>query len=305
MKQFDYIPQMQSGLVALGFFDGIHLGHQAVIKSAFDGAGTKIVLAVGNKGAYNSLILTGEETCTQLERLGTEVFLKPDFAGIKGMSGEAFVKDILHDRLDAKRVACGENFRFGAGASMDSHDMAVLCGKYGIECVVVPLVRQQGEIISATAIRQALSEGNVRRAEEMLGRRYGYSLPVVDGQHLGRSFGTPTINQSLPADRLLPRFGVYASITLVDGRWYDSVTNIGIKPTVGSESPVSETWIRDFSGDLYGKNIRVEIVGFIRPEKKFQSLDLLRSQILADGEAALEITGHISQKLNTDIDSSV
>jgi len=296
MKFFEYIPEMQSCCVALGFFDGIHLGHEAVISAAFAGEGTKAVLCVGRKS--ERALLTPDETVRQLERLGTEVYLKPDFSGIKGMTGEEFVRDILSGRLKASRVACGENYRFGAGAAMDVNDMQRLCAQYGIECEIVPLVMMGDEVVSSTAIRQAAAQGDMVKAENMLGRRYGYSLVVVNGQHLGRSFGTPTINQQLPAEIQLPKFGVYASVTSVEGRWYDSVTNIGVRPTVGSDSPVSETWIRDFSGDLYDRTIRVELVELIRPERKFDSLEELRNQIICDGESARKITGEISQKLN-------
>ncbi len=292
------IPQMQSCCVALGFFDGIHIGHQAVINAAFAGEGTRIVLSVGRRAS--KALLTEQELSLQLSGLGAEFFVKPDFDEIKNMSGESFVRDILAGKLHAKRVACGENYSFGAGAVCDADDLRRMCGECGIECQIVPLVQMCGETVSATAIRAALIEGDVVRANKMLGRRYGCSLPVVDGQHLGRSLGTPTINQVMPSERLTARFGVYASLTRVEGVWYNSVTNIGVRPTVGADSPVSETWIRGFSGDLYGETVRVELVEFIRPERRFDSLDELKAQIMTDGETALGITGEISQKLNSE-----
>lgn len=297
MERLDHIPELQTSCVALGFFDAIHLGHQAVIRAAFSGEGTNVVLSVGYKGADNTLLLTREERCRQLEELGTQMYIQPDFAPIKGMTGEKFVRDILHGKLHARRVACGVNYRFGAGAALGIEDMMQLCGRYGIECEAVELVELDGEIVSTSAVCAALADGRVDSARQMLGRRYGYSLPVVDGQHLGRSFGTPTINQAL-SQVCLPKFGVYASLTFAGGRWYDSVTNIGVKPTVGQYDPTSETWMRGFAGDLYGRTIRVELVEFIRPECRFGSLDDLKAQILQDGKKALEITGEISQNLN-------
>lgn len=299
MMQLVYeIPKLNSCCVALGCFDGIHLGHRAVINSAFSGSGTKTVLSVGKKA--EKPLLSETELCDQLERLDTELCIKPDFDRIRNMTGEEFVRDVLHDRLHASRVACGENYRFGVGASCGVDELEHFCRAHGIECEVVPLVVTDKGIISSTAVRAALSSGDIGTVNTMLGRRYGYCLPVVDGQHLGRTLGTPTINQQMPEELYMPRFGVYASVSLADGVWYSSVTNIGVRPTVGADSPVSETWMSGYSGNLYGSKVRVELVEFIRPERRFDSLDELKMQIICDGERSLSITGKIVQKLNQD-----
>lgn len=299
MKSINEIINSAKSCVALGFFDGIHAAHQAVINSAFEGCGEKIVLSIGGSGkTLSGALLTARETERQLERLGAEIFLTPSFESVKDMSGERFVAEILHEKLHAVRVACGFNYRFGAGAACGAEDLRALCGKYGIECCIVPPVEMDGEPVSSTAIRTALVQGDIIRANSLLGRRYGYTLPVVDGQHLGRRLGTPTINQGIPQGLIAPKFGVYASISRADGVWYSSVTNIGVRPTVGSDAPLSETWLSGFSGDLYGQQVRVELVDFIRPEQKFDSLDLLREHIRRDGERALECTAELVERLN-------
>ena len=299
METLDYIPETERSCVALGFFDGIHTAHAAVINAAFAGNGERIVLSVGAKAQAGGAILTKEETAYQLGLLGAQLHLTPDFAQIKDMSGEAFVDEILVGRLHAARVACGFNYRFGAGACCGADELAAMCAAGGIECVVVPPVMCAGETVSSTAIRRALSEGETALAGRLLGRRYGYTLQVVDGQHLGRRLGTPTINQEMPEGLLLPRFGVYASVTCANGRWHSSVTNIGVRPTVGAPAPISETWLHSFSGDLYGENIRVELVDFIRPETRFSSIDELRMQIVRDGETAVSITENLVNTMNS------
>lgn len=293
LQSLSSIPRLESCGVALGFFDGIHRGHAAVVAAAFGGEGAKVVLTVGKKGLKP--LFTREETARQLEKAGAELLVAPDFDQIKDMTGEQFVSQVLCERMQAKKVACGENYRFGVGASCGAQELLRLCADCGIECEIVPLVMHDGEVISSTAIRSALSEGDVRRTKAMLGRWYSYKLPVVSGQHLGRRFGTPTINQTMPENVFLPRFGVYASLTHADGRCWQSVTNIGVRPTVGSDSPVSETWLQDFSGDLYDRDIRVELVEFLRPERQFESLEALQGQIISDGIKASLITGEICQ----------
>lgn len=299
MESINGIISSAKSCVALGFFDGIHAAHQAVINSAFEGCGDKIVLSIGGSGkTLSGALLTARETERQLAALGAEFFLTPDFDSVKDMSGEQFVAEILCEKLHAVRVACGFNYRFGAGAACGAEDLLRLCKKYGIECSVVPPVEIDGKPVSSTAIRTALAQGDIVRANSLLDRRYGYTLPVVDGQHLGRRLGAPTINQGIPQGLIVPKFGVYASISRAGGVWYSSVTNIGVRPTVGSDAPLSETWLSGFSGDLYGQQVRVELVDFIRPEQKFDSLDSLREQITRDGDTAVKITSELVEKLN-------
>ena len=146
----------------------------------------------------------------------------------------------------------------------------------------MPPVVLDGDRISSTRIREYIKKGNMALAWRMMGRPYSLCFPVVSGNKIGRTIAFPTINQVYPEHFMIPRFGVYVSVTEVDGELYPSVTNVGVKPTVGSDCPLAETFILNFSGNLYGKKVRVNLCHFIRPEKKFSSIDELRIQIARD-----------------------
>ena len=143
--------------------------------------------------------------------------------------------------------------------------------------------------MSSTRIRTYLIEGKVQQARRLLGRPFGYDFAVQHGRQLGRTWGTPTINQPFPPGYILPKFGVYASLVEIDGKKYYGVTNIGIKPSVGSDCVLSETWIPEYTGNLYGKKIPVFLLGFIRPERKFDNLEDLKDEILQNGILAKKI----------------
>jgi len=146
-----------------------------------------------------------------------------------------------------------------------------------------------GEPVSSTRIRGFIAEGEMDEAAELLGRPYGYCSAVQHGRQIGRGMGTPTLNQAIPEDFVLPRFGVYASKVYVEGEQYAGVTNVGIKPTVGSPCALAETWMPDYHGaDFYGKVVRVDLIQFIRPERKFAGIEELKTEIIKNGEQAKE-----------------
>ena len=152
---------------------------------------------------------------------------------------------------------------------------------------VVPTVEYKGERVSATRIRKAIENGEMEDVTVMLGRPFGFCFEVVHGNHIGHTIGTPTINQNFPPRFVLPRFGVYASAVYVDGKTYCGVTNVGVKPTVGSDHALSETWMPDFTGgDLYGRTLRLELLSFVRDEKKFPDLDALKAEISLNEKTA-------------------
>lgn len=280
--------------VALGCFDGMHIGHSKVLSAAFknnQSAVEKVVFTARNPDKGERPIWLPGEHARLLEDAGADVWIAPDFDSIRNFSPEDFAHKILVDKLRAGRVACGYNFRFGKQAAGNAATLQDLCHACQIECIVVPEVSLNGQAVSTTAIRGMLTQGDVRKANAMLGRCYGYTLPVIEGQKLGRTLGTPTINQAFGTgdSLLLPRFGVYASRTFIENTWHYSVTNFGLRPTIGDiqiMNPISETWVPDFDGDLYGREIRVEWIKYIRAEEKFESLDALREAIFADAQAA-------------------
>lgn len=285
--------------VALGCFDGIHKGHMTVIRGAVDCRSKNLTPAVFTfddnptallNGKKIPKLITTEQKRSLLEQAGVEYLFPADFNSVKDMSPGQFVSDILKDKLKAKRVFCGFNYHFGANAEGDCETLRRLCEKADIEVIAAPPVMFKEEPISSTRIRHALKQGQIKDVTTMLGREFSFKLMVEKGNQLGRRIGTPTFNQPMPVQLILPRFGVYASAVTTENGIACGVTNIGIKPTVGSDAPLAETWMPEVHcGDLYGKVIEVKLIDFIRPETKFNSIIELKAAILSDGEAALKI----------------
>lgn len=286
----DRIPAVDR-VVALGLFDGVHIGHRAVIAQAVrTGQGRCAVYTFSpatmtTKGDLRR-ITTDAQQSALLEAMGVTELFETDFASVRDLSPEEFVENILQNTLHATAIICGFNYRFGKGGVGDASLLTTLCAARGITVTVVPAVASDGQAVSSTAVRQALADGDMTTVRRMLNRGYRFDLPVEQGQHLGRRLGMPTINQRLPADLALPRFGVYASCIEVDGLVRYGVTNIGVRPTVGADTPLAETWIDGFDGDLYGQNLRVYPVKFLRDERSFDTLEELRAQVQCDAEAA-------------------
>lgn len=273
---------------ALGCFDGLHIGHREVITCP-DGENRKrTVLSIASNPEARRL-MQRDRWLSTLRDWGAQEVIEPPFSEIKDMTPREFVEDFLGTKLHAGHVSCGYNFRFGKNANGDAELLSRLCEESGMKCTVVPEVDFGSCSVSSTEIRRCLTLGETERANAMLGRRFGWSLTVVHGNALGHTLGTPTINQVFPDDLFLPKFGVYASETVIDGVKRYGVTNVGVKPTVGSPCPLGETWIPEFSGDLYGREVEVGLISFIRPEEKFENLDLLREAIHRDAEKSKEV----------------
>jgi len=196
------------------------------------------------------------------------------------------VQQVLRDQLGAVKVTCGYNYRFGAGGVGDAALLTRLCDACGIAVTVVDAVSSDGCPVSSTAIRQAIAAGDMTAARRLLGRPYRLQQPVIQGQHLGRRLGMPTINQLLPTGVVHPRYGVYASCVEIDGEPYPAVTNIGLRPTVGTDRPLAETYILGFSGDLYDTAPAVYPLSFLREEQTFPTLAALQEQVQRDAQEA-------------------
>lgn len=255
--------------VALGDFDGMHLAHKTVIT----GAENTVIYSVNNKFSLLQKSL--------FERLYPNTVFA-DFDEIKNMDGEEFINKILLEKFGAGIVLCGYNFRFGKNASWSAMDLRNYLEKKDVWVRILEHLDFEKEPISSTRIRKAVSDGKIELANKMLGYNFTFESPVIKGDKRGRTIGFPTVNQHLPEGLIVPKFGVYESRTFADGNEYLSFTNIGIRPTWQVDKPLAETHIFDFNGDLYDKNVRVELISYLREEKKFSSVEELKKQLEYD-----------------------
>jgi riboflavin kinase/FMN adenylyltransferase len=271
---------------ALGFFDGLHRGHRAVIsKTVETAAGNRLLPAVFTFGLKTGVQILPDALKEQkLRELGAARILSPDFDEIKDLSPGAFVKDILVQRLNAAFVVCGEDFRFGKDAAGDINTLGTLCAAHNIRLSAVPDVKDEnGRRVSSTYIKELIGGGDIKKANGLLCAAFQITADVEHGRQIGGKIGFPTINQRYPAGQIVPRYGVYASYAVYDGITYGGITNIGVKPTVQSDGLLSaETYLLNFSEDVYGRRLTVSLTGFIRDELKFASVGALTEQIRKD-----------------------
>lgn len=294
MKLFNSLDEIDTSppaSLALGTFDGLHRGHMAVINAAVESAPSleSAVFTFDSSPSGGASVITPEDKLNILQNAGVSRVYSFRFEDIKNMPAEDFVRNVLFGRCNARHLCCGRDFRFGKGAVGNTDLLKAMCNACGVQLTVVPPVCDEIGKISSTRIRAAVESGDIPTVNRLLGRPFGFSLTVIHGNHIGTGLGTPTINQALPQGFVLPKFGVYASWAQVDEKYYYGVTNIGVKPTVGSNRVLSETWMPEFSGDIYGKNVRLCLLSFIRPEKKFASLSLLKEEIERNALAAKSI----------------
>lgn len=284
--------------VALGAFDGLHTGHMAVIEKAMslsshEGLYPCVLIfdehpqkAMGQSAL--ELLQTAEDKEKRIKNLGADTKLI-SFERIRNMTPEEFFNEIIVSELNSGAVCCGYDFRFGKGASGNAQILKELCDKQGISCNILPASLYEGEPVSSTRIRSCIKSGEIEKANQMLGRAFSYDFEVVEGDKIGRTISSPTINQKFPEGFIVPRYGVYASETFVDGEWKPSVTNIGIRPTLTGKHLRSETHIIGYDGDLYGQRIPVGLLSFMRQERKFLNLVELKAQIAIDCETAIKL----------------
>lgn len=297
MQQFDMrvIPAIepvgapQGSAVALGFFDGVHLGHRAVIEAAASEArrcGLMPAVFTFELPEGSTLkggrILSTTQKHARMAAMGVRCVMEPPFADFCALTPEAFVKEILVDCFRAKAVFCGDNFTFGARAAGNVEMLRQLCAQYDIRVTVVEMARYRGEVVSSTRIRAALEEGRVADANAMLGTPYAVDWVVTHGKKVGTSkLGTPTINQNYPAGTLQPCCGVYLTRIRIGDTWYPAATGIGPRPTVDKEGAAvsCETYVPGFSGDVYGQHPVLEFHRYLCPVRKFDSLQALSDLI--------------------------
>jgi riboflavin kinase/FMN adenylyltransferase len=289
---------VRGGVAALGNFDGFHAGHQAVVGHALARArGLGRPALVVTFDPHPARLFRPDAPPFALTRLDQKLELFAAFGidatvvipfdvALAALSAEAFVADWLDTRIDVAGVVSGADFTFGAQRSGDTASLAALGGARGIRAEVVAAVEDKGGIISSTRIRAALRDGEIAAATTLLTRPFTLRGRVEHGAKLGRTLGSPTANMVL-GDYLRPRFGVYAvRVRLADGTRVGGVANLGIRPMIEPPVELLETFLFDWSGDLYGQTIDVELVEFLRPEWKLDGLDALKAQIAIDSDNA-------------------
>ena len=291
---------LEGAVYAIGNFDGLHLGHRAVIARA---------IAVARERAAPSALLTFEPHPADFfarrpvvfrltpprdkaaigAGLGLNGLVLMSFdASLAAMSAEAFVTEILVRRLGIGAAVVGWDFHFGKGRSGSAATLAEAGLTHGFGVEIVAKVEDGAGVVSSSVIRQALEQGDLAAAARGLGRNYSVSGEVIQGQRLGRTLGVPTANIALaPTNRLA--HGIYAVVARVDGRVYPAVASFGTRPTIGDGAPLLEVHLLDFDGDLYGREMEVEFIERIRDELKFGSLDALKAEMQRDKQRAREI----------------
>lgn len=283
-------------VVALGVFDGVHIGHRALLERArkesiLRGVPFGIFTFDTGSGVKNGIrqIYPDSEKLRIFKELGADFTVVANFEALKHQSPKTFVESVILEAIGASVTVTGFNFRFGRGASGDAAMLCELMRSHGGEAITVEEVTLDGITVSSTEIRKSISSGDIKKAERMLGAPYKISGRVEEGDRRGRGMGFPTVNLPIPPECTLPRLGVYASRVVIGQESFKSIANVGICPTFESRGVHLECYIFDFKGDLYGREVSVELLEFLRDEREFRTKDELISQILSDIQRAREL----------------
>ncbi len=290
IRQLEYIPNLS---VALGFFDGVHLGHQKVISSAVEYAkNNNLKSAVITfkehpfcvlKNIKPQYILSRQDSYKIMEQLGADYIFELDFNQLKNMSAEEYLSNVLVKYFKPSAIFTGYNHNFGTNRQGNSDFLRKYQGKYSYKYFEISAQSINGKLISSSAIRMALKSGQIELANSMLGNMFNISGTVVEGQKLGRTIGFPTININYPKNIVELLYGVYGVKVKVENQVYDGIANFGTKPTVSENlKPILEVHLLNFDNDIYGHFVQIGFIKVIRPEKKFSSLTDLRNQIIVD-----------------------
>lgn len=278
---------------ALGFFDGVHLGHQALLSECVRMArdmGCEIAAITFEAhpqalfcAQVPPLLSTLHDRFRLLLRYGADrVYPFPVTEAVMGKHWRDFLEELMDS--GARGFVCGDDFRFGRGGAGNAETLRDFCREQGLPCVIVPEQTLNGVRISSTYIRRQIEQGDMATAVRFLGHGHMLTGTVVTGRKLGHKLGFPTANIELPRDVVVPRHGVYACRAYVGEQCHMAVCNVGSRPTVAGHQVRTETWLLDFAGDLYGKAVTLEFLYFLRPEQRFESLDALKEAVLQDAE---------------------
>ncbi|MBU3840927.1 MAG: riboflavin biosynthesis protein RibF [Candidatus Ruminococcus intestinipullorum] len=285
----EYQGEMDSA-ITLGKFDGLHKGHQKLIHRMQEISKEKDLTSIVFAFDMNrESLMTAEERCAYLEQTVDVLIFCPFSEEIQKMEAEEFISEILVKQLKVKSIVVGVDFRFGYEKRGDIHMLNCFAKKYGYSVEVLEKETYQEKEISSTYIKELLKKGDIELSKELLGYPYGCSGRVEHGKKLGRTLGFPTMNVPVQPNKIMPRFGVYACKIYLDDNWYCGVGNVGIKPTVSKENnTLLEVHVFGYTGDAYGKYVKVEFCKFIRPETKFHGVEELKLQVEKDIVSAKE-----------------
>ena len=286
-------------VIALGFFDGVHLGHAALLERAVERAAEqKAIPSVLSFDTHPDTLVFGKEVPLLNSNRGREQLIRRLFGiddvillhfdrRMMEMPWNKFLDSILRE-LRVCWVVAGHDFCFGHRGEGTPDKLRGYCLEHGVGCDIIPAVKVDGRVVSSTYIRELIRQGNMEEAQRFLGHPHTLEDTVHSGYHLGTKMGVPTINMRFPPEVLVPRHGVYAThVYLENGEAYRAVTNVGVRPTVSRDEQVSvESHLLNYTGDLYGRRARVEFARFLREERRFDSLQELSEQIQADAQAA-------------------
>ncbi|MBA3692292.1 MAG: bifunctional riboflavin kinase/FAD synthetase [Acidobacteria bacterium] len=304
---------LRSTVLTLGVFDGLHLGHQKIIQKVVSraeaaGAVSTVITfdphprAVLYPENAPPLLQTLDQRLANFKVLGIKqtivIRFNQEFAN---QNAEVFLRDIVHERLQAKEVFLGKGFAFGKNRGGNIELLKKISAELGFYADEVPEITVRGQRISSSKIRELLAIGKINFARRMLGRPYGVEGQIIHGDQRGRTIGFPTANLK-PRNRVIPKYGVYATANLIDGKWRRSITNVGVRPTFENDKePSIESYIFDFDGDLYGDVLRVRFLHRIRDERKFSGIEELKNQIEKDTRRALSYFKRLGVKNSLDI----
>lgn len=290
--------KLKNSVVVLGNFDGVHSAHKMLIEKAVKIAKEKDLLSVVYTfsehpqkffGKNVEILTSNSEKEKIFTDLGIDMLVyQQPCESFLNLSPEEFVEKTVAQKLGAKYIVVGRHYSFGAKAKGTSAFLKSYAEQFGIETNVEDLFEQDGQIVSSSNIREFLKNGDISNANKMLGRPFSINGLVVHGNHLGTGIGFPTANLNFDSDKIVPKFGVYAGKTIIEGTEYNSIINIGIKPTVGGNTPLLEAHIIGAEGDFYGKKMSFNLLGFLREERKFDGLTELKKQIQIDLRNAKE-----------------
>ena len=287
-------------VMALGFFDGIHVGHAALInkiKQRAEETGAEPAVLTFDVHPDNlvfkktvPLINSAEDRENILSRcFGIDDVVVIHFnQRVMHMDWQDFIDELI-DEMNLRWIVVGHDFCFGYKGLGTAEKLKAYCAERGVGCDIIPAVCRDGVVVSSTLIRQLIETGEMEKANEYLGHPHTLTDVIRTGYHLGTKMGTPTINMSFPQGVIIPRHGVYAAMAYIDGQEYMSVTKVGIRPTVSDSGNVNvESFLLDFRGNLYGHRARIDFYKFLRPERKFDDVNELAAQIKSDAQTTRE-----------------